>query len=305
MNYLVVGDGNFSFSLSLCKQLMATSDGKGVKMVATSFENLDRVELRPQARENLKELQAFQGITVLHNLDATQLKASEDLKRLEMVYDFVIFNFPHPGGKNRIQLNRVLLRDFFVSVSSSEMVAADVEVHVSLCRGQGGTEVDLDHRGYENSWKVTEMAAEGGLVLHRVEPFPHHDYPNYIPTGYRGHTNKGFSLHGAIRHVFKLPSPSRQSLYPPQYQHDISFWCVGSTFNEDAFKSLVDRVCGESVQKLWLLGEYKPCLELERVSYCYRLVYQSSWDALSRTRARELQMFLREAVKKEMGFELR
>ncbi len=42
-----------------------------------------------------------------------------------------------------------------------------------------------------------------------------------------------------------------------------------------------------------------------RVSYCYRLTYSSCWDALSRTRARQLQENLRTSLKETMGVELR
>jgi len=72
------------------------------------------------------------------------------------------------------------------------------EVDVALCRGQGGTPADADRR-YDDSWKIAEMAADGGFVLTRVEPFE----SEYRKVGYRS-LNKSFNASGALRHTFSF-----------------------------------------------------------------------------------------------------
>lgn len=306
---LVLGDGNFTFSLSLSKQLSLSAaggaDGKP-RLVATSLETLEQVLCRSSAQETLSALGACPGVKLLHGVDATELESCQPLKELELMFDVVVFNFPHSGGKNKIQLNRELLRGFFVSVTTSGLLSQRGEVHVTLCAGQGGTPGDSVDRGYQNSWKVTEMAAEGGFVLSRIEPFSLTDHPGYAPTGYRGHTDKGFCVEGALTHVFKFPSPSQPSLHPPRYQHDISFWWHNKeSFDEEVLKAIALRVGGDCVHDIACLGCYHPDPCSNKVGYCYRVGYWSLWDVLSRGRAGRLQLLLRQTLKEEMGVELR
>ena len=325
--YLILGDGNFSFSLALYRCGLRINNECNV--VATSLESLATVLTRTHAEDNLRRLNICENVQVIHEVDGTCLGAHQGLKELSMLYDTVIFNFPHIGGKNKIQSNQALLKDFFVSVGSSGLLADKGEVHVTLCCGQGGTPADSGCRGYKNSWKVVEMAAEGGLVLDRVEPFMRSDTPGYTPTGYRGHSDKGFNLDGALRHVFRFPVPSRHSFYPPCYLHDVSFWCTGREFDLKMFRDVVEEVTSGDggVSSVELLEEYKPLAnvaassdivggagkemicggygETLRIAYCYRVCYQSCWAAISRSKAAQLQQLLRQALHCKAGMELR
>ncbi len=309
LRYLVLGDGNFTFSLSLRQKLLGSGVDDGATVVATCFESLERVRRRAKTEETLKELSALPGVVVLHDVDATKLNSCEHLKRLELTFDVVVFNFPHTGGKNKIQLNRSLLRATFKSATSCGLLAGEGEVQVTLCQGQGGTPADADDRGYHNSWKVAEMAAEGGFVLRRIEVFCPLEYPGYVPTGYRGHTDRGFCVDGALRHVFKRPTPSHRALYPTRYSHDVSFWWhKDEEFDEESFRHFVRRVVGDCVQEVTCIGQYRPDPVASRspsVSYCYRLVYSPTWDALSRGRAGQLQQLLRVTMETELGVQLR
>lgn len=297
--YLVIGDGNFSFSLSLSKSAESLQD---FSLIATSYETEEQVLSQPTAVENVSELTS-RGVLILYEVDGTCLQRNMQLQKGPKFHR-IIFNFPHTGGKSDIGRNRQLLKDFFNSAAKF-LEEQSGEVHVSLCKGQGGTPADCQARGYENSWKIVEMAAEAGLVLTVVEPFRGESYLSYSPTGYRGQS-KGFLLEGALTHVFRFPGTSK-SLYPPSYVHDVSFWCNSPhQFDEEKLKKIVDRETEDLVESLSCIDIFEASSDTsKRVSYCYRLVYCSKKMALSRTRARDLQLKVRAALERELKIELR
>ena len=198
MATLVIGDGNFSFSLSLARRVGSECTGT---IVATSLETEEEVSGRIVAQENVKQLRKL-GVCILHGVDGTKLETEPRLVSLGL-HSTVPSSSTSltPGGKSNIKRNRQLLRDFFVSTKS--VMAPRGCVRVTLCSGQGGTPADSTQRGYHNSWRIVEMAAEAGLFLSRVHPFTI-SYPGYVPTGYRG-AGKGFVLEGALEHTVTLP----------------------------------------------------------------------------------------------------
>ncbi|XP_007883098.2 ferredoxin-fold anticodon-binding domain-containing protein 1 isoform X1 [Callorhinchus milii] len=101
---------------------------------------------------------------------------------------------------------------------------------------------------------------------------------------------------------FVPPGPfSTFSLHPPCYTHDLSFWepgpgpGPGRGWDELEFQALVRRASGEAVREVLLLERFLHA-ESGRASRCYRLLYQSCDRALSRQRALEIQLHLRQEL---------
>ena len=152
-NVLVVGDGNFSFTLCLASALSNTS----VKIIATSLDSRSELEENDFAVKNIGKLSAYENVEILHEVDATDLSKTFGPR----VFDRVIFNFPHLGGKSNIGKSRKLLDRFFAS-AAKHVEPCKGDVCVSLCQGQGGTPLDNPRRELGNTWQVVYQAAKSG-----------------------------------------------------------------------------------------------------------------------------------------------
>ncbi|GLJ46542.1 hypothetical protein SUGI_0980830 [Cryptomeria japonica] len=91
---LLVGEGDFSFSLPLAKAF-----GFSKNMVSTSLDSKEEVlSLYSLAKETLKHLKGC-GATILHGVDATVMNRLKILRR--RMSDRIVFNFPHAGFYGR------------------------------------------------------------------------------------------------------------------------------------------------------------------------------------------------------------
>ncbi|XP_067910083.1 ferredoxin-fold anticodon-binding domain-containing protein 1 isoform X2 [Heterodontus francisci] len=100
--------------------------------------------------------------------------------------------------------NRDLLAKFFLNCA--DVLTAEGDVHVTLCRGQGGTAADQPTREWHNSWQIVAMAARAGFVLSKVQTFDCTRYYGYTSTGYRSQ-DKPFHVDRALTHVFTRSLP--------------------------------------------------------------------------------------------------
>ncbi|XP_063959933.1 ferredoxin-fold anticodon-binding domain-containing protein 1 homolog [Lytechinus pictus] len=191
---LLLGEANFSFSLSLRKML--PSD---ISMVTTCFQTGDVIKSSGDGdiQKNIANLQSL-GACVVFGIDATKLDQYTSLEGAP--YDAIIFNFPHVGGKGNIGRNRDLLKRFFECCS--QRLSPSGQVFLTLCNGQGGTPADQPQRIWGNSWQVVAMAAYGAFILTRTMPFCAKDYEDYDCTGYRSQS-KGFLTQSSITHIFE------------------------------------------------------------------------------------------------------
>ncbi|XP_035884474.1 ferredoxin-fold anticodon-binding domain-containing protein 1 isoform X2 [Phyllostomus discolor] len=173
---LLVGEGNFSFAAAISETLDPSTS-----LTATCLQLPADLARDPVAWENLRRLRQ-RGTKILFGVDCTQLADAFELHDRE--FDQICFNFPHCGRKAGVARNRELLSKFFQSCA--DVLAEEGEVHVALCRGQGGTPADNPTREWHNSWQVVAMAALGGFILSDVHSFCCAAVPGYKCTGYRG-----------------------------------------------------------------------------------------------------------------------
>ncbi|CAN0550200.1 unnamed protein product, partial [Ectocarpus sp. 12 AP-2014] len=130
---LILGDGNFSFSLALAKGLLlpptphvqpspqARLQQPAFEIVATSFDGrLDLLSKYVEAPGIVAALRSL-GVTVLHNVDATALDSRvlqaspSDRRRTQhqqQHFEHVIFNHPHTGTED-MRRHRSFLGHFF------------------------------------------------------------------------------------------------------------------------------------------------------------------------------------------------
>ncbi|MFS7946454.1 putative S-adenosyl-L-methionine-dependent methyltransferase [Helianthus anomalus] len=162
---LLVGEGDFSFSLSLARVF-----GSASNIVATSLDSYELVIKKyARARTNLDMLHKA-GAHLLFGVDAMTMKLHPDLHWRK--FHRIIYNFPHAGflGKEADQLvidkHRYLVLGFFENASG--MLRPGGEVHVSH-----KTTPPFD------GWNIKELASRSFLSLLECVDFKIEDYPGY------------------------------------------------------------------------------------------------------------------------------
>lgn len=184
---LLLGEGNFSFSVGLL------NIGLELKLTATCYESI----LTEKQITNCEILRSH-GVRVLSGIDATKIHECEPL--MGKRFNKIIFNFPHTGGKMKINKNRELLCLFFGSASNL-LALPGGNIVVSLCSGQGADY--LGKRIWSDSWQVVDMAGHANLLLIECSLFDWSLFPAYSNVGYRN-LEKGFHSEDAVVHRFSL-----------------------------------------------------------------------------------------------------
>ncbi|KAG7377850.1 hypothetical protein PHYPSEUDO_010900 [Phytophthora pseudosyringae] len=161
---LVVGDGDFSFSLALAVFL------GGRNLVATCYDS--KVDLKEKYSNALLNCDALEtaGAEVHFDVDATHLEKESWLDEAQP-FQAIVFNFPHLGGATEedVANNQKLLRDFFYSTRR----------YLHPTRGQ--VLVSLRNTLFYNRWKIQEQAAASGFKPKRTEVFDASIYSGYEP----------------------------------------------------------------------------------------------------------------------------
>ncbi|KAF6153862.1 hypothetical protein GIB67_001095 [Kingdonia uniflora] len=187
---LLVGEGDFSFSACLAKAF-----GSAHNMVATSLDSLGFLGRNyKNAMSNIYELTNRGGI-VLHNVDATKMANNNLLK--DVLFDRVIYNFPHAGFSFRDKSREVQISQHQTLVSlylenAKKMIKKDGEIHISH-----------KSHGFFLEWNLEALGSLSGLCLIEEVQFNLSDYPGYrTKFGYGG--DGSFFCHPSKTYKFGL-----------------------------------------------------------------------------------------------------
>lgn len=226
-NILVVGDGDLSFSLSLAKE----NEIHHCNITATTFDSHKQLQKKyPNVQETIDKLNEHRNVEIFHEIDATNIQntlldaGKKDIN--EFKYDYIIWNFPHAGGKNFIGKNRILMDHFFISSNTVLFQKSSSRIFITLVCGQGGTDFEIinvpEHvqkltkkpwkRNYGDHWQIVELGAKSNFFLSDIQFF---DPPGeYKPRGYRDEiltAHKGFRTNFSVTHIFSLLLPLTKS----------------------------------------------------------------------------------------------
>uniref|UniRef100_A0ACD5Y431 Uncharacterized protein n=1 Tax=Avena sativa TaxID=4498 RepID=A0ACD5Y431_AVESA len=162
---LVVGDGDFSFSLAL-----ATAFGSGDNLVATSLDSYGALTSKyAKAQSNVSELERL-GARVVHGIDAKAMRIHPSL--MKRLFDRIVFNFPHAGFKGKedhqhvIKAHKQLVHGFFAN--ARHMLRPYGEIHISHKTGHP-----------YDAWDIEQLSNHSCLTLVRRVGFSKEDYPGY------------------------------------------------------------------------------------------------------------------------------
>ncbi|XP_020221267.1 uncharacterized protein At4g26485 isoform X2 [Cajanus cajan] len=164
---LFVGEGDFSFSLSLAKAF-----GSAHNLVATSLDSYDNIGKKySNGLNNVMELEE-RGCLVLHGVDAKEMSQHFFLKTQ--------------------RLNKRLLKGFLANAKA--LVKKGGEIHVTHKEGDP-----------YNKWDLVKKAEKIGLALQQVVPFFKDNYPGYDNKRAHGKLSDASFLVGeASTYKFKL-----------------------------------------------------------------------------------------------------
>ena len=189
MKILILGDGNFSFSLALANHLFNANDDLDVKsqnpgyryldldsctdvsMHTTSFDSHQELLAKyPESESILNRLSKYPRVSIEHCVNAWELE-----RHFEHSFDIIIWNHPHLHRED-FRLHRFLLAHFLNS--ATKRLNPESKLCISLVDGQ------------ETRWQLVEQAHRFNLELSQMMPLLESDFPGYICK--RNNTGKSF-----------------------------------------------------------------------------------------------------------------
>lgn len=194
---LLVGEGDFSFACSLLRQDLVLPEN----VIASGFDSVAVMEAKyPGAIENVKFLEDL-GVSVLHEVDATNLSQSLKLKTLGKSQkanlfesgkrlNYIMFNFPHNGrgikdmDRNIRDHQKLVLAYFNSSIEIFKVVNKRTNTLSSgyLSEEESSAEkiiISLFEGEPYISWGVKALSRSVGYRVERSGAFEWSHFPGY------------------------------------------------------------------------------------------------------------------------------
>ncbi|XP_033131893.1 uncharacterized protein At4g26485-like [Brassica rapa] len=193
---LLVGEGDFSFSLSLGRAFGSASNITTSSLDSRVIINgvVDVNRKYTYGKQNVEELERLGG-TVIHGVNVHSMSSDNRLAR----YNRIVFNFPHSGlgfGSEHesfyIMQHQALVRGFFESARKM-LEDEDGEIH-------------LTHKTTRpfSEWEIETLAQEKGLRLIGLMVFDQLAFPGYSnKKGSGSNCDSNFPIRSAVTFMFK------------------------------------------------------------------------------------------------------
>ncbi|GAB5361395.1 hypothetical protein AAMO2058_000709800 [Amorphochlora amoebiformis] len=308
---LVVGDGDFSYSLAMTKSLRPTN------LIATSYDSLEELKEKYPNSSNILISLSDRGVCLMHGVDARNLESHfTDSK-----FDRIVFMFPqHPPSnrsKNKIQLHRTLLEEFLLSARN--VLTDKGRVFLTLLEGQGGTTIENAPRGYQNSWYTNEAAAKAGLMIadvHKVDSKTLYEF-GYVSRGYKD-SKKGFLLNIPQKakwkkkqrqkegwtHVLMRPDGKTRAIDSPLNCFDNSFWITKDFCEKKLFNYFKEMKESKGYLKGIKLFDYYTDEDSGNFAVGFRFSYTNSYYPVSREAAWDINGKVRDRIESTFASKL-
>ncbi|KAL0734854.1 hypothetical protein Bca4012_011064 [Brassica carinata] len=184
---LLVGEGDFSFSLSLARAF-----GSATNLTATTLDSQAELERNyKNGKANVEELERL-GCNVVYGVNVHSMTTKPDLGG-STTYDRVVFNFPHAGFDNgREHEIKTIMYD-----RSARMLVKDED--------KGG-EIHVVHKTEYpfSEWKLKTLGEKECLDLVSEIEFCLNHYPGYSNRrGSRGYNDSSFPVGKSSTFIFK------------------------------------------------------------------------------------------------------